>query len=121
MENDYEKIMRLVKLRYEYAGRLSVVDKQIASERASRDLSNNDSRTSAQAEWLSRRLDNGLFPLQIIDVILAWLIAEDDGARVRIKELLTEKKEDTSVIQRTLRGKNYSDCQRLSENDFFVC
>lgn len=109
MENDYEKIVRIIKMRYEYAARLSVVDKQIASERASKDLSDSDSKALMEAEWLSRRLDHGLFPLQIIDVILAWLIAEDDGANARIRELLAENKEDTSVIQQTLRGKQRTD------------
>lgn len=29
--------------------------------------------------WYLRRLDNGLFTLQTIDYILAWIVMEDDG------------------------------------------
>ncbi|KMU91220.1 hypothetical protein CIHG_09032 [Coccidioides immitis H538.4] len=53
-------------------------------------------------EWLSRRLDVGLFSLQIIDVILAWLVAEDDGAKARINSLLSEQDQDLSIIRATL-------------------
>ena len=29
--------------------------------------------------WYLRRLDGGLYPLQTVDYILAWIIMEDDG------------------------------------------
>lgn len=29
--------------------------------------------------WYLRRLDNGLFTLQTVDYILAWIVMEDDG------------------------------------------
>ena len=38
-----------------------------------------------EAEWYSRRLDGGLFCLQMVDVILAWLIAEHIGADATIQ------------------------------------
>lgn len=31
--------------------------------------------------WYLRRLDNGLFTLQTVDYILAWIVMEDDGVR----------------------------------------
>lgn len=34
---------------------------------------------ATEAEWLLRRLDAGLYSLQTIDLILAWLCAEDTG------------------------------------------
>jgi hypothetical protein len=37
-------------------------------------------------------------------VILAWLVAEDDGARKRIVALLADRDEDLSLIQGTLKG-----------------
>lgn len=62
MEKDYGKISRLIQLRREYASRLSVVDQSIAEERATMD----DSEKEVMAgEWLSRRLDAGLFSLQV--------------------------------------------------------
>ncbi|PGH11192.1 hypothetical protein AJ79_05034 [Helicocarpus griseus UAMH5409] len=101
MEKDYEKIEKLIKLRREYASRVSVVDQSIEQERKSVDA---DEQELMAGEWLSRRLDAGLFCLQIIDVILAWLIAEDDGARTKVKTLLSDRDEDLGVIKATLQG-----------------
>lgn len=42
--------------------------------------------------------------LQTIDVILAWLIAEDDGAKRKIVSLLADRDEDLSLIRGTLQG-----------------
>ena len=67
MEKDYGKITRLIQLRREYASRISVVDQSIAEERATMD----DSEKEVMAgEWLSRRLDAGLFSLQVR--LLIW-------------------------------------------------
>ena len=40
------------------------------------------------------------------DVILAWLCAEDDGARSKVKEVLAEKKETLEALKATLNGKS---------------
>lgn len=62
MEKDYEKIEKLIKLRREYAARLRPVELGIEQERQGLD----DSDQEAMApEWLSRRLDAGLFALQV--------------------------------------------------------
>ncbi|KAL1855073.1 DNA-dependent RNA polymerase II [Paecilomyces lecythidis] len=99
MEKDYEKIDKLVKLRRDYASRIRPVEEIIEKERKS--LSKDDQEVMG-AEWLSRRLDAGLFSLQMIDVILAWLVAEDDGAKKKIEALLADRDEDLSLIRGTL-------------------
>lgn len=43
---------------------------------------------------------------QTIDVILAWLIAEDDGAKKKVIALLADRDEDLSLIRGTLQGKS---------------
>ena len=63
MENDYEKIGKLIKLRREYAARLSPVEQAIEKER--RSLAEEEQEEMA-GEWLSRRLDAGLFLLQVL-------------------------------------------------------
>ncbi|KAJ5565360.1 hypothetical protein N7513_001602 [Penicillium frequentans] len=100
MEKDYEKIEKLVKLRREYAARVAPVEQAIEKERKS--YSPEDQEIMA-GEWLSRRFDVGLFSLQTIDVVLAWLIAEDDGAKKKIVSLLADRDEDLSLIQGTLQ------------------
>lgn len=62
MEKDYEKIEKLIKLRREYAVRVSPVEQVIEKERKA--LSPEEQELMA-GEWLSRRFDAGLFSLQV--------------------------------------------------------
>ncbi|KAK4235212.1 Catenin-beta-like protein [Achaetomium macrosporum] len=100
VEKGYEKIEKLVKLRREYAGMMKAVDERIMEEQ--KEMSE-DEREEMADEWFSRRLDAGLFCLQTIDVILAWLIAEDDGARKKIQTLLADRGETFAVIKETIQ------------------
>lgn len=80
-EKDYEKVTKIIMLRTDYARKLAVVDRDIAQEQSS--LAGEEVEERAD-EWFSRRLEGGLFCLQTIDVILAWLIAEDQLAKEKI-------------------------------------
>lgn len=62
MEKDYEKIVRLVRVRHDYVGRLAAVDEQIAAEKQA--LSSEE-RAVIEDDWTSRRLDSGIFTLQV--------------------------------------------------------
>jgi beta-catenin-like protein 1 len=101
VERDYEKIGKLVLLRREYAARVAVVDAQIAEERKGLE---EDEVEEMRDEWLSRRLDAGLFCLQTLDVLLAWLVAEDAGAERRVRELLAERDEGLGILKGTIQG-----------------
>lgn len=96
VEKDYAKTCKLIRLRRDYAARLSRVDEAIKAEAAS------DPEGFDEDDAFSRRLDAGLFCLQTIDVILAWLIAEDTGCRAKIGELLKDRDEGFEVLARTL-------------------
>lgn len=100
VEKDYEKTEKLVKLRRDYGARVGAVDAQIKEEQRGM---GDDEREEAADEWFSRRLDAGLFCLQTIDVILAWLIAEDGGARKKIHALLADRDETVAVIKATIQ------------------
>ncbi len=100
VEKDYQACDRLAKLRREYASRVIVIDREIKQERARLDAEESEERAD---EWFSRRLDAGLYVLQTVDVILAWLIAEDDGARRKI-QALAERDEILIDIRATLQG-----------------
>lgn len=103
VEKDYEKPVRLLKLRRDYAARVAMVDEEIRNEQVQLNSEEQEERAD---EWLSRRLDAGLFCLQTIDVILAWLVAEDDGASKRIQSLLADRDESLAVIKATIQGKS---------------
>ena len=101
VEKDYEKIDRGMKIRRGTASKVAAVDAEIQSERTK--LSAQEQADKAD-EWLSRRLDAGLYSLQTVDVILAWLVAEDEGAKKRIQSLLAERDESLGVVKATLQG-----------------
>lgn len=81
LEKYLEKITRLTQLRRDFARRLAAVDKEIRLE--SQDLDEEDLVERAD-EFFSRRLDGGLFSLRTVDVVLAWLAAEDRSVRKHI-------------------------------------
>ncbi len=43
--------------------------------------------------------------LQTVDVILAWLVAEDEGARAKIQSLLEDQNEGLRSVKTTLQGR----------------
>jgi beta-catenin-like protein 1 len=94
VEKDYEKLDKLVKLRRDYAARVAVVDNEIRNEQAKLDVEEREEMAD----------DAGLFCLQTIGVILAWLVAEDDGASNKIRSLLADRDEPLAVIKATIQG-----------------
>ncbi|KAK4225986.1 Catenin-beta-like protein [Podospora fimiseda] len=105
VEKDYEKIERLIKSRRDYAAMLAAVDAQIEQEKktSTRAGMDEDDLVELEITWLAQRLDEGgLFTLQTIDVVLAWLIAEDDGARKKIESLLKDRDEGFGTIKATI-------------------
>lgn len=101
VEKDYKKIGRAVKIRRDYAFKVAAVDQEMSTERSALSA---EEREEKADEWLSRRLDAGLYTLQTVDVVLAWLVAEDEGAKERVKALLGERDEGLEVVRGTLEG-----------------
>ncbi|KAI4265676.1 MAG: hypothetical protein L6R38_009246 [Xanthoria sp. 2 TBL-2021] len=101
VEKDYEKIDRVMKIRREYASKVAAVDQDIQREKSR--PSSAQEQGDRGDEWLSRRMDAGLYSLQTADVVLAWLVAEDEGAKKRIQGLLAERDESLDVVRATLQ------------------
>ena len=101
MEKDYQAPTRLLQIRKEYVSKVQAVTRAIAAEEAP--LSDEE-RKERLDEWDSRRLDGGLYVLQTVDVILAWLVAEDDGARTKIQSLLEDQDDGLESVKITLQG-----------------
>jgi beta-catenin-like protein 1 len=100
VEKDYEKLAKVIKLRREYAAQIKQAEDQNEAERKG---ALEEEMDDLEVEWLSRRHDAGLFTLQAIDAVLAWLVAEDSGARRKIKQLLAEQDDTLEVIKATLQ------------------
>ncbi|KAH6613663.1 Catenin-beta-like protein [Chaetomium sp. MPI-SDFR-AT-0129] len=88
VEKDYQKTAELIKLRKIYADEVRREDDRMDQKRKRLDREDWD---LLEDEAFLGRLEAGLFVLQTIDVILAWLVAEDDGARKKIQGLLAEQ------------------------------
>lgn len=101
VEKDYQAVRRLIQIRRELTPRLATVEKTISAERAASSV---EVQRNMADEWLSRRLDAGLYVLQTVDVILTWLVAEDEGSRTRIQEMLSDRDEDLKDLEVTLQG-----------------
>lgn len=101
VEKDYQALNRLIQIRGNFTAKIAAIDEEINAEKAASSTEEQEERAD---EWLSRRLDSGLYILQTVDLILAWLVAEDDGSRSRIKALLEDKKGSISDIKATLQG-----------------
>lgn len=101
VEKDFEKTERLVKVRRDVSARLRLVDETMRKEQQGTALGLTGEEQ--EEERFFRRLEEGLFLLQSIDLVLAWLIAEDDGAREKIKALLADRDETFEVVKASLQ------------------
>eukprot|EP01083_Nonionella_stella_P084212 233074_1 len=90
VENKYEKIDRLVQLRDKFLTRLEASDK------------NAQDNVNEEARYL-RRLEKGLFTLQMIDLVIGFLYtAGDDHMKKRILQLMHQQDCEISDVKKTL-------------------
>lgn len=79
VENEYEKVERLLELREVAENRLKPVEKDIAREKKVMQANGEEVDEDVEAEWYLRRSESGLSALQAADYVLAWVCMEDDG------------------------------------------
>lgn len=101
LESDFAKIKKLVALRREYVSRLSIFDKSL--ENRKQGLGRQELE-ELEVENITLRLSEGLYALQRIDAALAWLVAEDEGAKKAIIAGLAETDESLADVKRTLQA-----------------
>ena len=103
MEKDYAKIDRLIELHAKYVTRLEDNDlKEIESRKK------NDVEDETFGERYSRRLENGLYTLQMIDILIAFVYTFDgkDGnkeIKERIIQVLNQCDMDIDQVKMTLK------------------
>ncbi|KAK0537868.1 hypothetical protein OC842_001468 [Tilletia horrida] len=98
VEAEYEKVDRLIEMREAAQTRLSGAQALIEQEK--RDLQVAGFVTSEEEEGVFdlRRLESGLFTLQLIDFILAWICMEDDGICDHVKMLLGRRGKSLKAV-----------------------
>ncbi|KAK9455694.1 Catenin-beta-like protein [Dipodascopsis uninucleata] len=117
VEKDFEKVGKLLKYRRLTLEMLDHIDIIIDAERSQfvkrkpileeedKDIWETDLQ-AREAEWYIRRHESGGFRLQLVDVIIAWLAAEDDdnglGIKDKIISLLRSEKRTLVDVKMTL-------------------
>lgn len=76
VEDDYSKTTRLVQLHSIYINRVRKRESELQEERQ---LLEGEGLELDEIDEYLRRLDAGLYSLQLTDYILAWICMEDDG------------------------------------------
>lgn len=79
IENDYEKVERLLEMREIAENRLRPVDKEIQMEKRVIEANQSEVDEDMEGEWYLRRAEAGLSALQNADYVLGWICMEDDG------------------------------------------
>ncbi|ORY80665.1 Catenin-beta-like protein [Leucosporidium creatinivorum] len=93
VENDYEKVDRLIELREEVETRV---------EKAARETVAEEGEDVDEVDIYLGKLEGGLASLQLIDYVTAWICMEDDGVRDHIIMLLARKDRSLSDVIRVL-------------------
>ena len=103
VEGTYEKTDKLLDLRATAAARLATADREIAQEKKVMVMDGETPGPDEEGVWFLRRLDSGLYTLQTVDYILAWLVYEDDGIRAHVKTMLARRSKTFADIVATLK------------------
>ncbi|SCV72575.1 BQ2448_4112 [Microbotryum intermedium] len=90
VEADYEKLDRLIELREETEARVNAGE------------ADDEFGEMDEDELYLEKLERGLFSLQLIDNILAWMTMEDDGAKEHILMMLARKDKSFDDVIRVL-------------------
>jgi len=103
VEGNYEKVDKLLEIRENASSRRKLVDRETAAEKKNLQAEGEEVTEADEDTWYLRRLDGGLFTLQTVDYILAWIAMEDDGIRAHVLQMLDRKSLAMEDIIQTLR------------------
>jgi beta-catenin-like protein 1 len=103
VENNYEKADKLLEVRENAHNRLKIVDAEIEAEKKETLADGSEIESEDEDLFYLRRLEGGLFTLQTVDYILAWVVMEDDGIRGHITQMLERKNQSLKDIISTLQ------------------
>ncbi|CAI2164326.1 3851_t:CDS:10 [Funneliformis geosporum] len=98
IENDYEKVDRLLEMRESYEAKVANINKEIEEEKG--DLEDEDGEM--EGHYLRQRLDGGLFTLQYVDLTVAWICYEEPAIKDHVKILLNRTGRSLSNVKTVL-------------------
>lgn len=83
VENDFEKVDRLIELHLKYLEKVEQVEEQLKFKRPGMEEFE-DEEDEAEANYL-KRLSGGLFTLQLIDYIILEICVSPDAAKIKLR------------------------------------
>ncbi|GFN91352.1 beta-catenin-like protein 1 [Plakobranchus ocellatus] len=103
-ENDHEKVERLLELHFKYLDKVRQCDDQIEREKMRLKHSGEDLDEDMEDEFYLKRLDAGLFTLQLIDYIMLEACASGASSiRSRVMQILNMRGGSIKVIRGVMR------------------
>lgn len=103
-ENDHEKVDRLMELHFKYLDKVHVVDTQIEKEKSELRRMGQDADSLPDDEFYLRRLDAGLFTLQLIDYVMLEICASGPPTiKQRVMQILNLRGGSIKTIRNIMR------------------
>lgn len=106
VENDFEKVDRLMELHLKYLEKVEKIDREIDDQKNFKrpGADNDDEEDDEEANYL-KRLSGGLFTLQLIDYILLESAISPDGPKIkqRMQQILNLRGSSMKVIKDVMR------------------
>lgn len=100
LENDYEKVDRLMELHFKYKRKVTLVDEEVRREKR---LNPTVETEEMETEVYLRRLDAGLFTLQLVDYVMVELyLCSMPSIQSRIQTLLNQHRDSLADIKAIL-------------------
>ncbi|GIX88478.1 beta-catenin-like protein 1 [Caerostris extrusa] len=101
-ENDHEKVDRLMELHFKYLDKVHYIDIQIEQEKSKLDDEDIDLRI--EEEFYLRRLEGGLFTLQLIDYIMVDICCSGPSSiKQRVIQILNLRGGSIKAIRNVMR------------------
>jgi beta-catenin-like protein 1 len=104
VENDYEKVDRLMELHLKYLEKVEQIDREIERKKTVND-EDDDEEEEEESNYL-KRLSGGLFTLQLIDyIVLEIAVSSSDGVKIkeRIQKILNLRGSSMKVVKDIMR------------------
>ncbi|GFX89985.1 beta-catenin-like protein 1 [Trichonephila clavipes] len=101
-ENDHEKVDRLMELHFKYLDKVHYIDLQIEKEKGK--LDDDEIDVTMEEEFYLRRLEGGLFTLQLIDYIMVDICCSGPASiKQRVLQILNLRGGSIKTIRNVMR------------------
>lgn len=103
-ENDHEKVERLLELHFKYLDKVRLIDTEIEQEKQRLKRRGEDMDEDLEDEFYIRRLDAGLFTLQLVDYVMLEISATGASTiKQRIMQILNMRGGSVKSIRSIMR------------------